>query len=169
MTDYQWTLIKKLIQEIFSAEDKQHIKKLDEILDANNITIQQQTFGFNHLGINYGRGGTIPLGKWSMPALTLPLVPTMNEALRFRKTIEFDQQIINQTLIKLIQPCAPGDVQAIRDTLPECVVQLDDWLGQGRDRTRPPAWTIENNPRDMRLYQKSLPKIEGYCAMKYLY
>jgi hypothetical protein len=166
MTDYQRQLIDALVTQIFEAETRHYHKQLDTLIDENAVLVGRPLDGFNYLGVEYARGGAVALNqRAACPALSAPLVPAMSKLLSFRKRVEVDTQVIRQILVKLIQPCQNS--QDIRDALPECVVPLS-WL-KSLDRTREPAWSIQNNPRDLKLFQKCLLKIEMYCAMRYLY
>lgn len=165
MIDNHRILLNQIVAKIFEAEVNKHKEEITLLVDKNDNLLGRRTDGFNHLGDNYGRNGTIVL---NCPPLALELVPEISKLLQFKKAVEFDRQVIHQVLVKLIQPChGIGD---IRDTLPECVVQLHDWLRENYPhRTREPACSIQGNERDMRLYNKYLPKIETYCAMRLFY
>ena len=157
-------LMNKLIEGIFSAETQKHKDELTLLVEENDKLLGSRNDGFNYLGVNYGRDNQIVR---SCPMLKPRLVPQISRLLAFQKQVLFDRQMITQIITKLVQPC--HSMADIRDTLPECVVALDEWLGKSYERTREPAHSIQDNERDMKLYLKSLPKIETYCAMRLLY
>jgi hypothetical protein len=94
------------------------------------------------------------------------LVPRINQLLHINKMINFDMQMVGQSLTKLISPCL--NPQDVRDALPECVINLLTYYAWPT-RTKPPAWPIQGNERDLRQYEKALVKIESYCAMRLIY
>ena len=90
----------------------------------------------------------------------------MTDLMHFQKLVATEKQFITQILFKLVQTC--NSVQEMRDALPECLVIFEPYMAK-LTRTRKPAWTIEHVERDMKQYLKLMPKIESYCAMRYLY
>lgn len=165
--DSHRSLLSRLIEMIFTAELLQHEKKVTELIDENDVLLARKTDGFNHLGNCYGRNGGIVLPGPNVPMLSLRLVNQIRKLLQFKKQVDFDRQMITQALVKLTQNCV--DMQAMRDALPECVVQLDDWFARTYQRTLPAAHNIQHLPRDLKNYEKALTKIETYCAMRLLY
>ena len=154
-----------LIKKLFEPEARRHQQQVNQLIEENDKLLGRYTQGFNYLGENYGRDGAI-VGPTTTEVLSPLLAPRMVKLLQFCKNVEFDKQLITQIFVKLIQPCQ--SMEDLRDTLPECVVSLDSYL-PAMQRIREPAWSIANNPRDLRQYEKVLPRIETYCAMRFLY
>lgn len=156
----QW--VPTMIRELFAPEVKQHNKSIDELIDKNNQLIGAWNPGFNYSGDNYGYGGRYAA---HVPALRLELFPTMQRLTSLRKQVDLDRILITQFLHRLLQPCQ--GTQDVRNALPESMVGLSTFL-PSFIRTADPAFTL-TNPRDLRQYEKLLPKIEMYCAMRYIY
>ena len=71
-------------------------------------------------------------------------------------------------VFRLVQGCTTR--QDIRDVLPECLVAQDKDMGlQTFERTRPPAYTLDNDKRAMKQYEKILPIIEYYSGTHLLF
>lgn len=166
-----------VMDELFKLEKKRHQAGIDQLVEENDALLGRRTVGFNYLGNDYGRQG------WNMrgsPALHLDLVPKMSLLIQLQKTVQLEWQMMNHALRKLLEPCI--SFPDARDALPDCLVKLvvehpePTSLGvvlqdqmKMLARTRPVAWTLQNNPRDLHNFNKALVKIEAYCAMKYLY
>lgn len=163
MTSQQRALVEHLVGELFEPEVRRHNKLVDALIEENDQLLGRQTVGINYLGQNYGRGGYIVTGG---AILSPSLMPEMNRLVRFKKSVDFDRQHISQVLSRLIEPTKLGQDQ--RDALPECLVSFAPWL-LSLPRTREPAYTIQDSPRDLRQYLKALSKIETYYAMRFLY
>ena len=163
MLDSYRLLINDLVGRLFEAEFTHFKHQVNTLIDDNNKLLGVLLDGFQDNGVNYGRDGNI---VFDCRPLHRDLRARLNQLLSFRKTVELDRQLIHQILVKLVQPCQTQ--QDIRDALPECVVSLSPWLHM-HARTREPAWTIQENPRDIRQYQKALARMETYSAMRFLY
>lgn len=90
----------------------------------------------------------------------------MEMYLRDLSLLTQDKSFIAQSLFKLLDPCEND--QDVRDTLPNCLADTLPQL-QGISRHREPAWTIVEDERAMRQYNKVLPKIEMYSAARLMY
>jgi hypothetical protein len=118
-----------------------------------------------HEGVVY-RTKDADKGPIPMKPLHASLFGEMDTLLAGQATIQMDQSFISQTLFKLLYPCESN--QDMRDALPECLVSLIDEL-HPLPRQREPAYTIAGDQRALRQYEKMLPQIELYVAMKMLF
>ena len=165
MLDSLRSQLEYLTERLFESEDRHFQHRINLLIEENDKVIGKRTEGFEYLGQCYGRDGLF-LNPQFASSLSRSLMPQMAEILQFRKNTEFDRKLITQILAKLVQPCQ--SIEDMRNALPECIISLDSYLPTIQ-RTREPAWTIVGNARDLRQYEKVLPKIETYCAMRFLY
>jgi len=80
--------------------------------------------------------------------------------------MQADKERIRQALTLVLRDCR--SFQDMRDALPNA---LKDFIpGSNRlERTRPEAYTLEDNPRAHAQYMKLREKIEFYIAARLLY
>lgn len=153
-----------LLDKLFEPEDKQYVAQVNSLIEKNNEYLKLVSSGFNYCGKNYGYDGSVTFKAHS---LVTPLMPEMARIAALRKIVNFDRALIIQVFSKVLEPCE--SVQDARDVLPECLVSLDTAMVRDFKRTREPAWNIKDDPRALRQFQKTLTKVESYCAMKFLY
>jgi hypothetical protein len=167
MTDEQIGWLNVILDMLFEAEHNQYIKRLNALIEENDKNLGYRTEGFNYLGTCYGRNGKRLTAKGGslLHRLTIPAV---SKLMNFKKTLDWDRELIHQTLARMIAPCLT--LQELRNVLPECMVNLNPrWDLVKYTRTEDPAYTIKNDPQKFRQYEKILTKIEAYCAMRFLY
>lgn len=152
-----------VMEELAKAELRQHHAAIDALIEKNNARLGARHAGFNYLGDGYGYGGNYAV---HVPMLEKEFEPELVQLLGFRNAVVRDMALIKQLLVKLLRPCE--SVHAIRNALPECLVSLNPTLA-AYQRTAPPAGTIRDSPRDLRQYEKLLPRIEMYCAVRLIY
>jgi hypothetical protein len=162
--EYAKYMIDVLMERLFETETQQYQKDINQLIEENQALLKQSTGGFNYLGVSYGMHGYTYRNS---PSLHSSLVPRMSQRLRIQQDVEFGQRMVRLALTKLLQPCL--SLQDARDALPECLISLAPGDLPSYPRTRPAAWSIQNNERDLRNYEKALPRIETYCVMKLLY
>lgn len=153
------------IDLIFEFEDERIRKKLSELIDRNNQLIGHYTHGFIYCGLYYTYNGVHPHSKDVARRIDPSLIKEIVEIIRVKDSVDTDRRLITQFFTILTRGCF--STQDIRDVLPECVVILNTYWAS-IPRKREPAWTLVT-PTSIAQYQRLLPKIEMYCAMKYLY
>lgn len=158
-----------LLETLFEAEDRRLNKILIQLNQDNKKLRDSKVDGFLYLGLPYLPKGisTVITGRTQCKqALHAGLVEAMERYLEDRLVVKEDRGFIQQTLFQMTRPCK--SVQDLRDTLPECLVNLRQDLAR-YPRTRNVAWTIQDNPRALRQYEKILPRIEFYSATRLIY
>ncbi len=159
-------LLRLILDSLFLAEDRRLENSVSRLLREHNKVSRRMDTGFLFNGIYFQ-----PPGQVTPAAQKQPLAYELQgEGLAFLKdkaTVDLDRQLIQQSLLHLLMPCATP--QDIRDALPEC---LRDTLTQDINnlpRTRPEAYTLEPGSRPHRQYEEILPKIEFFSAARLLY
>lgn len=158
-------VIDHIIQLLFAAEDRRLTAAIDQMCRDNNEAYAPERFdGFHYQGRFYRPDGL--RGNLKRKVLHLSLHPKMDLHLKDEAAVRLDEQMIRQTLFQLLDPCRSE--QDMRDALPNC---LSDTLGEiGRlPRQSAEAFTILDNPRAMKQYNKVRPKLELYSAARLLY
>ena len=90
----------------------------------------------------------------------------MENYLTDKKSVDDERKLITQTLYTLLAPCRTN--QQIRDALPECL--LDCFEGVSNlPRSQEVGFTLRDNPRALRQFEKILPRIEIYSVARLLY
>lgn len=163
--DLIYQTIKRIMTALFIKEVGRLQKEIDRLFEKNNQAYDDTLDAFLFQGEtfrpeNYARGGAKRRG------LHPSLWPEAELFLKDRKIIEEDKASISQVLYLLLQPAE--DIQEIHDTLPSC---LDDiTVGMGvKNRIFPEAYTIRDDPRAQRAYDKVLPKIITYATARLIY
>lgn len=155
-------VLKMLIGLIFEAEFKLFQRQIDDLILKNIEFFPSKEAGFIYLDKWYSASGWTARSNYQ---LHQSLHPTMHRLVHYRKTVDDDRQIISQILGKLLSAC--DTTEQVRNEIPECVASLNpSW--STIPRTQDPAQSIQDNPRDVRQYEKVLFKIEAYCAMRLL-
>ena len=157
-------VIDHIIKTLFTAEHRRLQATIDKLLVDNKEAYDEPLDGFHYQGVFYRPEGL--KGNLRRKVLHQSLHSRMDMHLKDEAAIKLDEQLIRQTLFQLLDPCQSE--QDMRDTLPNC---LTDTLGPrgNTPREREPAFTIKNNPRAMKQYNKILPKLELYSAARLLY
>jgi hypothetical protein len=162
-------LITALTGQLFEAEDRRLNGVIVRLNQENKQLTGSRIDGFLYLGQLYmptGVNTTVADRHQAKTALHKSLIEPMERHLKDRKAVADERRIISQMLLTLLSPCRTA--QDIRDTLPECLVNCVSGL-VSQPRTREAAYTIQDNPRAMRQYEKLLPKMEVYSAARFLY
>lgn len=156
------THISYLLEKLFEPENRQHRKVINSLIEQNTQILGTYSCCFDFRGETYGS----IISGLPVPSLDRTLIPAMVQHMAYRRQVELDYEILTQLLHKLLRPCESS--QDIRNALPDCMAALNPGLSS-LPRTADEAWTLKDNPRDLRQYQKYLTKIEMYCALKYIY
>jgi hypothetical protein len=159
-------VIKRIMSGLFSAEERRLASAKERILISNKEFYRDKPHdGFMYLGMPYDIQG-LPRGPRVRVSLHRKLHDEMDTLLKDQQQVEMDHKIIGQLLGSLLLPCS--SLQDIRDALPNCVVDTLDEL-KALSRTRPVAFTIQDNERLTRQFEKILPRIEFYSTTRLLY
>lgn len=162
-------LVSQLIKTMFDPEEDRLHKQIVEF-NTENKKLRGVLFdGFLFRGQFYRpMRGSVTLGPKNVgtPTLHYSLCPDMELWVRDRKLVDEDKSLIRQTLHQVLRKCHYDD-QA-RNALPECLVSLVPEL-KGLPRLDDAAWTIVNDERSYRQYQKVLPKMEFYSTVRLFY
>jgi len=122
--------------------------------------------GFRHVGVIYSILQTGDKSRGSYGTLPVSLIPEMDQILLEKATMAADKERIRQALTMVLRGCKTA--QDIRDALPNALKDFNQDI-QRLERTRPEAYTLENNPRAYSQYIKLREKIEFYIAARLLY
>jgi hypothetical protein len=113
-----------------------------------------------------GKSATVLAAGQAKVTLDFSLNGEMELWLKDRKIIKDDAAMIKQVLWKLLTPCQT-EIH-IRNALPECLVNLIQSL-KSHPRTSEAGYTLMDDPRAYRQFQKYLPKMELYSVTRLLY
>ena len=173
--NYKSKVIDAILANLFTAEERRLTAFIQAMCRKNQTAYGRQLDGFHYEGVFYvfeGRRGNL-----TREVLHESLEPEMRGFKADRDQVFSDKQLIKQCLFALLEPVG-ADLSGLtvsmveqdyRDALPECLAQdLPDWARK-LPRTREEAFTIKDNARAMRAYEKALPKIEFYSAARLLY
>lgn len=161
--------IDQLMSLLFASENRRLTSWIDKLCEQNQEARGDKPVGFLFNGVFYRPSnirGHIPVKR----SLHLSLAPQMESYLKDKALLDEDKAFISQTVFALLGPCTSD--QDIRDTLPECLIQVLSAGGSsiGRlERTRPAGFTLTGNERAWRQYQKVLPKMEEYTATRLIF
>lgn len=164
------TIAQQISDKLTEAEQRRFSQFIIQMNQENRKLSDQKVDGFLFAGQYYlPANGTVTVhagyskGK---PPLNPALWTKMERHLRDRIMVRQDKESITQMLHLLLKDAKSN--QEVRDTLPECLVALFPELAK-LPRKNEPAYTLHNNPRAQRQYEKLLPKMEMYSAAQLLY
>lgn len=161
-------MITETIKQIFEPEYRRLGKWIDKICRENAQAYGDLTLvGFVHSGLVYKptechESNTAIKRR----GLHTDCLSTMNSYLADLKIVSDDKAAIRMNLFKILDPCET--MQDVLDALPSCLHNTVSGL-EGLTRERDPAWTIADDARAMRQFEKVVPKIEMYSAGRLLY
>lgn len=156
-----------LVDELFKPEHRRLEKEIERLDKANREMKGLERWGFMHAGVVYvPKSSPYKQQGTSYPTLHFALCKQANAFIKDVQTVENDKQMIKQICHLLIHHC--DNWQAIRDALPEALVELAPWL-RDFSRTRKEAYTIQHDERAMRQYLQMLDKIDFYVATRMIY
>lgn len=160
-----FSLIQYILKTLFAAETRRLQRNIDRIHLLNQEVSKQQTDGFQFQGKFY-RWSQTAAGGSRGPTLHLSLWWEIQAHIADEEQIEQDRAEIQQTLFKLIEPCT--NLQDVRDGIPDCIADVLPQEFAGMERMGSPIGAL-NHIRDIRQYNRVLPKIEFYAAARLLY
>lgn len=149
---------------ILHKEYKNLEKKCDELIKKNAaLWGSTELQCFYHQGLFF-QSHTISGLKAGNPHPSL--MGELNEHIQYRNNLKTDRHAIRQLLGLILLPCS-SELQDLRDALPDSIVTLA--FKNIPERTRPALYTIQDNERAMRAYERIMPRIEYYIGMQLLY
>ena len=156
-----------LADNLFKAERRRLQTKLETLVHKNQEASNTDTTGFLYGGTWFQPAKyqyPVPLGSRGMLHMSLCDEMEAFQADRQRIRIDYDQ--VRQTLAKLL--LGYDELQDMRDALPDCVVHFDPNLAR-LHRQKTEAFSIRQDERAMRQYQKVLPLMAMYAATHMIY
>lgn len=162
-------VLNALMAKMFEPEERRLQTALDRIAEQNQEAqagVIAAAFGFTFNGERYlhSRHSSYPA---LLATLDFSLNDPMDKWLKDKAATKQDQELIQQTLFKCVFNWRDG--QDFRNRMPDSVVPL---LGDGLQqlpRTVPFEEATCLKDRDRRQFEKILPKIELYTAVRMIY
>ena len=152
---------------LFSAEERRIQNTIERLNKLHNEASGKPSDGFLINGYAFRSKATTGPVIGVVASLHDSLDDQAQRFMRDDKQLKLDKQLIRQALVRVVEPCE--DLQDLRDALPNCLRDCLDQAVTRMSRTRPEAYTIQDNPRALRDYLKILPRIEFYSASRLLY
>lgn len=159
-------LIEALMNDLLGPEYRRFSNWIDQLCKRNQEARGDVSTGFLYEGRYYKPSNVHVTPEVKKYPLHVSLQSEMDVLIRDRAVIDIDSSLIKQSFFKLLYPCTDG--QQLRDALPEMVVPLVPYLQQYK-RENLEAWTIQDDPRAMKQYNKVLSRIEMYVAARMIY
>ncbi len=159
-------LIKHLLENLFIAEHRRLDKSIADLIRANNETKRTQAAGFLFFGEYYTAEGFQQVGNNPKVQLDDSLKQKMEWHLKDAETVANDRRLIGQIVYKLTDPCTT--LQDMRDSLPDCLSTMIPVL-KSMPRHNEVGWSLRQDTRSTKQFNKLLPKIEMYSAARLLY
>ncbi len=156
----------RILEALFSAEDRRLQKAVDQIHEHNQEALKKTLDGFQFQGKFYKHSRSVTGMGSQLPTLHMSIWPEMEAHLVDRARVEEDRQLIGQVLHRLLYACIY--IEQIRDAVPECIVDTLPPEIAALERQHNVLFFV-NNDRDLRQFNKALPKIEFYSAARLLY
>ena len=170
MSDTTPSYVYKLVDDLFTAA-RAHLNKrkvefmcsLHDLEPYKFLRFRDKVFCKTS-----GELVNVPAAMSSLPTIKrLPAHGTLyfSNLLNEEQQMERDKVAMTQLFTVMIDKCV--NEQDLRDALPDMVLPED--LKMRLPRTRPAAYTLEDNPAQMARYQKQYRKMCQYAAMRLLY
>lgn len=159
-------LIQHMINELFVAEKRRLDKAIADLIRQNNELCAVQASGFYYYGEYYTAEGFTSVPGTKKPTLHDSLVDQIDWHIKDAATIADDKRLIGQILFKLADPCET--LQDLRDSLPDCLAATVPALAN-LPRHNEVGWSIRQDTRASRQFQKLYDKIEMYSAARLMY
>lgn len=162
-------LIKTFIEELFVAEKRRLDKSIADLIRQNNEIKGTQSVGFLFYGEYYTAEGFMMMpgaataGKENLHD---SLEKKMEWHVKSAQTVAHDERMIGQIIFKLISHCE--DLQSMRDTLPDCFVEMIPALKE-LPRHNEVGYSLRGDTRGEAQFLKLMPKIEFYAAARLMY
>lgn len=164
-----YIVIKQLTKVLFEPEDRRLKSIINELNTSNKKLKTLTTDGFLYGGQFYRASSgttTVLSAGQAKNTLDFSLNGEMERWFKDHRIITNDASMIRQILWKLLKPC--NTEVHIRNALPECLVNLIPHL-KTHPRTSEAGYTLREDERAWRQFQKYLPKMELYSVTRLLY
>ena len=161
--------VSKLIDDLFTAARARLIKQKIEFMSSLHDVEPYKFLRFRGKVYRKSSGEevSVPAKLFNYPAIkSLPAhgVAYFSDLLNQENQMERDKVALTQLFTVMTDKCV--NEQDLRDALPDMV--LPEKLKMRLPRTRPAAYTLEDNPAQMARYQKQYRKMCQYAAMRLL-
>jgi len=161
-----YKVIQFLNKELFLAEKRRLNKVVSDLIINNNEIAGTQAAGFLYEGEYYTAIGFAISQGVSKIQLAEALYGKMIWHLKDSQEVADDERMICQMIFKLLDPCET--LQDMRDSLPDCLAEMVPAL-KPIPRHNEVGYSIHQDTRSWRQFNKLLPKIEMYSAARLLY
>ena len=161
-----YMLIKHMLSELFVAEKRRLDQAVANLIRQNNELYGKQNAGFLYYGEYYTASNFRTTTSKEKITLHDSLTEKIEWHIKDAKIIADDERLIGQIIFKLIDPCKT--LQDIRDSLPDCLAMIIPDLAR-LPRHNEQGWSLRQNTRASKQFEKLLPKIEMYSAARLLY
>lgn len=163
------TYVSKLVDDLFTAARAHLIKHKTEFMSSLHDLEPYKFLRFRGKVYRKSSGEevSVPAKFFNYPAIkSLPAhgVAYFSDLLNQESQMERDKVALTQLFTVMTDKCV--NEQDLRDALPDMV--LPEKLKMQLPRTRPAAYTLEDNPAQMARYQKQYRKMCQYAAMRLL-
>jgi hypothetical protein len=158
-------LIDEVIKVLFAADDRRLQAWIDRLCEKNQEARREPCIGFLYGGRYFKPSNVTGLVKVKR-SIDPSLYPQIDQLLADEKLIDKDKAFIRQGMFAVLDPCR--DVQEIRDALPECLVDCLPNL-KTLSRHNEPGFTVQDNPRALRQFNKILPMMEVYATARMVF
>ena len=161
--------VSKLIDDLFTAARAHLNKRKTEFMSSLHDLEPYKFLRFRGKVYRKSSGEevSVPAKFFNYPAIkSLPAhgVAYFSDLLNQESQMERDKVALTQLFTVMTDKCV--NEQDLRDALPDMV--LPEKLKMRLPRTRPAAYTLEDNPAQMARYQKQYRKMCQYAAMRLL-
>lgn len=163
------TYISKLIDDLFTAARAHLNKRKTEFMSSLHDLEPYSFLRFRDKVYRKSSGEAVTISVDFINHPAIKRLPThgvvyFSDLLNQESQMERDKVALTQLFTVMIDKCI--DEQDLRDALPDMV--LPENLKTRLPRTRPAAYTLEDNPAQMARYQKQYRKMCQYAAMRLL-
>lgn len=158
------------IQTIMGLLFQHELKRIGELVEKLNYLncVEKNTVahGFMYQGVRYVAPSCIGVYKKNLPNLAFTLSDEAAQFISEKNKIDTDMIHIRQALIALVTQCTT--MQELRDSLPDCIVQLTSLKSLPRT-IQDNTYLIRSNKYQLEEYNRILPKIQMYSVSQLLY
>lgn len=160
-------LIQLLLSELFVGEKRRLAKSVTDLINANNELKGEQAAGFLYMGEYYTAEGFRVMGAGTKK-LTLhdSLTQKADWHIRSAQKVADEERLIGQIIFKLLMPCQT--LQEMRDTLPDFLAEIIPALKK-LPRHNDVGFSLRDDTRGSRQFEKLLPRMEFYAAARLIY
>ena len=164
--DATFRYIQILSAELFKSELRRFSRTIDELFQSNRRLTLNHGDGLVFAGQIFKPSQAPTHGKLAYTTVEESLIPVIQALVADQQTVASDKKLMEQMFFRLLSSC--NTHQDVRDALPDCLQDVLPPL-QMHERTRPQAYTLRGDDRAMRQFEKILPRIEFYSAVRLIY